>query len=136
MDNIEDAHNGRAVVGDCLLAIGVDQEQVTSVRTKCGFYGVLDCEAGVDIGENLSFALGRIGACKQLVKKFGKLSRGWRAFFEDNDGRCLSSERCHDCVAESSRSRLAGEYRVSLNIGLARSEIFRRIQKCQASNPP
>ena len=57
MHNVEELHDGRAVVCDCLSAILVDNEQVTAVRTECALDGRLDCGTRVDVGDDLVFAL-------------------------------------------------------------------------------
>ena len=101
MHDVEEFHDGGAVVGDGLLSAGVDEEEVAAVGAEGGFDSFLDGEAGVYVGYYLAFALGCVGACGGSVlvgfcgeelRKYG----GWEVtFFEDNDGRCLSPEGCH-----------------------------------------
>jgi hypothetical protein len=57
-------HHCGAIVCDCLPAVLIDHEQVTAVRAQGPLDCRLHCEAGVDVGDDLSSALGLIGACK------------------------------------------------------------------------
>ena len=57
MHNVEQLHDSRAVVCDCLSAILVDNEQVTAVRAECALDRRLDCGTRVDVGDDLVFAL-------------------------------------------------------------------------------
>ena len=56
-------HHSCAIIGDGLLAIAVNKQEITTVGTQ----GALDCglhsNAGVDVGDDLAFTLGSIGAC-------------------------------------------------------------------------
>jgi hypothetical protein len=62
VDNVEQLHDSGTVVGDGLLAILIDEQEVTSVRAKSGFDGVLYGETGVDVGDDLATALRLVGA--------------------------------------------------------------------------
>jgi hypothetical protein len=57
-------HHCGAIVCDCLATVGVDHEQVTAVRAESALDCRLDGEAGVDVGDDLSSALGLVGAYK------------------------------------------------------------------------
>ena len=57
-------HHCGAVVCDCLATVGVDHEQVTAVRAQSPLDCRLHCETGIDIGDDLSSALGLVGAYK------------------------------------------------------------------------
>lgn len=69
--NVKQAHNGRAIVGDGLLAIGINEQQVAAIGTECALNGVLDSQTGVDVRYDLTLALGGIGACVRLGKVHG-----------------------------------------------------------------
>lgn len=60
--SLTNLHDGSAVICNGLLAILVNHEQVTTVRTKSGLDGGLDSETGIDVGDNLTLALRSIGA--------------------------------------------------------------------------
>ena len=72
MHNVEELHDGRAVVCDRLSAILVDEQQVTAVGTECALDCRLDCRASVDVGNDLVLALRLVGAYNfvVLVKMF------------------------------------------------------------------
>lgn len=55
-------HDSRAIVGNSLLAIFIDHEQVPAIGTQGRFDSGLNGETGIDIGDNLTFALGSIGS--------------------------------------------------------------------------
>ena len=92
MDFVTNLHDSGAIVGNSLLAILIDHEQITAVRTEGGLYRGLDCETGIDVGDDLSLALGSVGA-------WGKKSR-----VSQKDGRAtahgniIDGARCLDCV--------------------------------------
>ena len=67
MHNIEELHDGRAVVCDRLSAILVDEQQVTAVGTECALDCRLDCSACVDVGKDLVLALRLVGAYNFIV---------------------------------------------------------------------
>lgn len=56
-------HDGGAVVGNSLLAILVNHQEVTSVGAQRGLYRGLHSETGIDVGDNLTLALRSIGSC-------------------------------------------------------------------------
>lgn len=55
-------HNGCAVVGNGLSSILIHHQQITSIGAESRLDGGLDSQAHVDIGDNLSLALGGIGS--------------------------------------------------------------------------
>ena len=50
-------HDGGAIIRNRLLAIAVYHQQITTVRTKGAFYSALHGETGIDVGDDLAFAL-------------------------------------------------------------------------------
>lgn len=56
-------HDGGTVIGNGLLAILINHEQIATVRTEGRLYRGLHSETGIDVGDNLALALGRIGSC-------------------------------------------------------------------------
>ena len=62
MDNIEQLHDSGTVVGNGLLSILVDEQEITSVGAKGGLDGGLYSETGVNVGDDLAAALGLVGA--------------------------------------------------------------------------
>lgn len=60
--NVEQPHNRGAIVGNSLPAIGVHEQQVTTVGSQSRLYRGLDCQARIDVREDLTFALGCVGA--------------------------------------------------------------------------
>ena len=67
MHNVEELHDGRAVVCDRLSAILVDEQQVTTVGTECALDCRLDRGACVDVGNDLVLALRLVGAYNFIV---------------------------------------------------------------------
>lgn len=65
-------HDGRAIIRNCLLPIAIHQQEIAAVRTKCSFDRSLNSETSVDIGDDLSLALGLIGACIFISLDVGK----------------------------------------------------------------
>lgn len=57
-------HNGGTVVGNSLSAILINHQQVAAIGTESGLDGGLHGETGVDVGDDLTLALGSIGACR------------------------------------------------------------------------
>lgn len=60
-------HDGSAVVGNGLLAILIDHEQIATVGTESRLYRGLHGETGIDVGNDLTLALGCVGACKRIA---------------------------------------------------------------------
>jgi hypothetical protein len=50
MHNVEELHDGCAIVGDGLSAVLIHHEQVAAIRPQRPSYCMLHSEAGVDIG--------------------------------------------------------------------------------------
>lgn len=65
LSSASNLHDGGTIVGDSLSAILVNHQKVTAVGTKSGFDSGLDSETGIDVGDNLSLALGSIGSYKK-----------------------------------------------------------------------
>lgn len=55
-------HDSRAIIGNRLLAILVHHQQVTAVGAQRRLDGGLDRQTGIDVGDDLAFALGSIGS--------------------------------------------------------------------------
>lgn len=70
MDDVEQLHDGSAVVGDGLLAILVNEQEITSVRAEGRLDGCLDGETCVDVGDDLAAALRLVGAWAQASQLF------------------------------------------------------------------
>lgn len=62
VDNVEQFHDSGTVVGNGLLAILVDEQEITSVGAKGGLDGGLYGKTGVDVGDDLAAALRLVGA--------------------------------------------------------------------------
>merc|ERR1711939_1057800 len=77
-----------APVGDCLSAAAIDKEEVAAIGAQGRIHRVLHREAGVDVGYDLAFALGLIGA-----------------FFQHYDRRRLAAECCHLVVPGRSTAK-------------------------------
>lgn len=60
---LPDLHDSSTVVGDGLLAVGVDHQQVAAIGSEGRLDGGLDSQACVDVGDNLTLALRGIGSC-------------------------------------------------------------------------
>jgi hypothetical protein len=67
VDNVEQLHDSSTVVGDGLLAILVDEQEITSVGAKSRLDGVLYGETSVDVGDDLATALRLVGAWVEVV---------------------------------------------------------------------
>jgi hypothetical protein len=55
-------HDSRAIIGNRLLAILVHHQQVTTIGAQRRLDGGLDRQTGVDVGDNLAFALRGVGS--------------------------------------------------------------------------
>lgn len=55
-------HDSCTVVGDGLSAIFVHHQKIPAIRAKCRLDGRLNCETGIDVGNDLTLALGSIGS--------------------------------------------------------------------------
>lgn len=62
-EKVTHLHDSSAVVGNGLLAILVNHQEVTSVGAQRGLYRGLHSETGIDVGDNLTLALRSIGSC-------------------------------------------------------------------------
>lgn len=62
MDNVEQLHDSGTIVGNGLLAILVDEQEITSVRAQGGLDSRLHGETSVDVGNDLATALRLVGA--------------------------------------------------------------------------
>lgn len=56
-------HDSRAIIGNRLPAILVHHQQVTTVGAQRRLDGGLDRKTGIDVGDDLAFALGGVGSC-------------------------------------------------------------------------
>jgi hypothetical protein len=55
-------HDRRAVICNRLLAILVDHQQVAAIGAQRRLDGGLDGQTGIDVGDDLAFALRGVGA--------------------------------------------------------------------------
>jgi hypothetical protein len=62
-------HYCRSIVGDCLLAVAVNKQQVSSVRSESALDCRLHCDTGIDIRKNLALSLRGIRAWKQMQSR-------------------------------------------------------------------
>jgi hypothetical protein len=56
-------HHSSTIVGDGLLAIAVNKQEVTTVWAQSALDCRLHGNTCVDVGDNLTLALGSVGAC-------------------------------------------------------------------------
>lgn len=105
-------HDGSAIVSNGLLAVLVHHQQVATVRTQGRLDGRLNRQTSIDVGDDLSFALGSVGSCGFLRQSstcppsYISLGGGGvkRTFLEDDNRGRLAPERHFDVVKETRRS--------------------------------
>lgn len=56
-------HDGSAVIGNGLSAIGINEQEITTIRAECAFDSSLNCQAGVDVRDDLTFTLRGVRSC-------------------------------------------------------------------------
>lgn len=62
VNNVKQLHDSGTVVGNGLLAILVDEQEITSVGAQGGLDGRLHGETSVNVGNDLATALRLVGA--------------------------------------------------------------------------
>lgn len=89
---VTNLHNGSTIVSNGLPAILIYHKQIATIGSKGRLYRALDSETGIDVGDDLSLALGRVGAWRRepIVSQ--------RTVGGEHMAISSCARRCLDCV--------------------------------------